>query len=50
MPLLYYWTWENFQEDLRLGVGYHLNRKTPRLHDVGIGESLWAFSWVDGRD
>jgi len=44
MPLLYNWTWGNYLKDLRFGVGYHLNQGSKRLHDVDVGESLWAFS------
>ncbi len=44
MPLLYYWRWDNYQQDLRFGVGYHLNQKSKGLHRIDIGESLWAFT------
>jgi hypothetical protein len=50
MNLLYYWKRENYQHDLDYGAGYHLNQKNPLLHDIEIGESLWAFTRnSDGR-
>jgi 5-methylcytosine-specific restriction enzyme A len=44
MPLLYYWRPDNYQRDLAFGVGYHLNQDSPRLHEIDIGDSLWAFT------
>jgi 5-methylcytosine-specific restriction enzyme A len=44
VPLIYNWTWEHYQKDLIHGVGFHLNQKTKRLHSIGIGDTLWAFS------
>jgi 5-methylcytosine-specific restriction protein A len=44
MPLLYYWRGDNYARDLDEGVGFHLNQSSPRLHDIGVGESLWAFT------
>lgn len=44
MPLLYYWRPDNHQHDLDFGVGFHLNQGTPRLHDIEVGDSLWAFT------
>jgi len=42
--LLYYWRGDNYRKDLDFGVGYHLNQASSRLHDIAIGESLWAFT------
>lgn len=44
MPLLYYWRDENYRHDLNNGVGYHLNSKNKLLHDIVMGDSLWAFT------
>lgn len=44
MPLLYYWRNDNYYRDLDLGAGYHLNQSNPLLHEIEIGESLWAFT------
>lgn len=44
MPLLYYWRLDNYEQDLRNGVGFHLNQSSPRLHDIELGDSLWAFT------
>lgn len=44
MPLLYYWRGDNYRRDLDLGAGYHLNQANALLHEVLIGESLWAFT------
>jgi hypothetical protein len=41
---LYYWRGDNYQRDLDFGVGYHLNQKNPLLHQIEIGDSLWAFT------
>lgn len=49
MPLLYYWRGDNHRRDLDHGVGYHLNQANPVMHEVGLGDSLWAFTRrVDG--
>ena len=42
--LLYHWRRDNYLRDLDFGVGFHLNQKSPRMHDAGIGDSLWAFT------
>jgi len=42
--LLYYWRGDNYRRDLDYGVGFHLNQANPLLHQIGIGESLWAFT------
>ena len=48
--LLYFWRGDNYRRDLDCGVGFHLNQANPLLHQVGIGESLWAFTRnIDGR-
>ena len=44
MPLLYYWRGDNYRHDLDYGAGYHLNQANPLLHEIGIGDSLWAFT------
>lgn len=49
MPLLYFWRGDNYQKDLNGGVGYHLNQKNPLLHQIDIGESLWAFTRYQNR-
>ncbi len=43
MPLLCYWRADNYYRDLDLGAGYHLNQSNSLLHQIEIGESLWAF-------
>jgi hypothetical protein len=48
--LLYFWRGDNYRRDLDHGVGFHLNQANPLLHQIGIGESLWAFTRkLDGR-
>jgi 5-methylcytosine-specific restriction protein A len=50
MHLLYFWRGDNYRRDLDHGVGFHLNQASPLLHQIGIGESLWAFTRkIDGR-
>jgi len=49
MPLLYYWQPDNYRHDLDYGVGYHLNQNNPKLHEIQLGDSLWAFTRHDGR-
>ena len=44
MPLLYHWVGKNYRRDLDWGAGYHLNQSNPLLHEIGIGDSLWAFT------
>lgn len=44
MALLYYWRGDNYRRDLDMGVAYHLNQASRSLHDIGIGDSLWAFT------
>ena len=44
MPLLYYWKPENYYRDLDFGASYHLNQKNPLLHEIEIGDSLWALT------
>jgi 5-methylcytosine-specific restriction enzyme A len=43
-PLLYYWRGDNYARDLDFGAAYHLNRANSLLHEIGIGDSLWAFT------
>jgi 5-methylcytosine-specific restriction enzyme A len=48
--LLYYWRGDNYRRDLDHGVGFHLNQGNRLLHQIRIGESLWAFTRrIDGR-
>jgi 5-methylcytosine-specific restriction protein A len=50
MPLLYYWQRENYLRDLDMGAGYHLNQANPVMHEIYLGQSLWAFTRAsDGR-
>jgi len=50
VPLLYYWVGKNYRRDLDLGAGYHLNQANPLMHQIDLGDSLWAFSrTLDGR-
>ncbi|MFO0603036.1 MAG: hypothetical protein U0324_07675 [Polyangiales bacterium] len=44
MPLLYFWRGDNHRRDLDEGAAYHLNQSSPRLHEVGRGDSVWAFT------
>ena len=44
MPLLYFWRGDNYRRDLDMGAGYHLNRSSPLLHSIPIGDSLWVFT------
>ena len=44
MPLLYHWVGNNYRRDLDWGAGYHLNQSNPLLHEVYVGDSLWAFT------
>lgn len=50
MHLLYFWRGDNYRRDLDHGVGFHLNQANPLLHQIAIGQSLWAFTRKrDGR-
>jgi hypothetical protein len=42
--LLYFWRGDNYRRDLDHGVGFHLNQANPLLHQIDLGESLWAFT------
>ena len=44
MPLLYYWRRDNYRRDLDRGVEYHLNQANPLMHQIELGDSLWAFT------
>ena len=44
MPLLYHWVGNNYRRDLDWGAGYHLNQSNPLLHEIDLGDSLWAFT------
>lgn len=48
MPLLYYWRADNYRADLDDGAAYHLNQNAPALHEIEIGDSLWAFTRTHG--
>jgi hypothetical protein len=50
MALLYFWRNDNYRRDLDYGAGYHLNQKSGTLHDIELGDSVWAFTRQrDGR-
>ena len=50
MNLFYFWRGDNYRRDRDYGVGFHLNEGNPLLHQIAIGESLWAFTQkLDGR-
>ena len=44
MPLLYHWVGKNYRRDLDWGAGYHLNQANSLLHEIELGDSLWAFT------
>jgi 5-methylcytosine-specific restriction protein A len=44
MHLFYYWRGDNYRRDLDHGLGFHLNQGNPLLHEIVLGESLWAFT------
>lgn len=44
MPLLYHWRGENHRREIALSFDYTLRQRTSRLHDIALGESLWAFT------
>jgi 5-methylcytosine-specific restriction enzyme A len=44
MPLLYYWRRDNYRRDLDMGAGYHLNQPNALMHEIDLGDSLWAFT------
>lgn len=46
MPLLFYWRYDNYVHDLDVGAGYNLNSKYEVLHEVEVGDSVWAFTRV----
>jgi hypothetical protein len=50
MPLLYYWRPDNYRNDLDMGAGYNLNQANPLLHEVEIGDSLWAFTRASNKE
>lgn len=39
---------DNYQRDLDLGAGYHLNQNNPVMHETDVGDSLWAFTRTTG--
>lgn len=44
MPLLYYWKPSNYVKDLDEGASYNLNHSNPLLHEIELGDALWAFT------
>ena len=50
MPLLYYWRGDNYYNDLDMGAGYNLNQANPLLHEIDLGDSLWAFTRAKARN
>jgi hypothetical protein len=44
VPLIYYWRGDNYRRDLDFGAGYHLNQANPLMHEISVGDSLWAFT------
>lgn len=44
MALLYYWRGDNYRRDLDHGAAYHLNQASATLHNIDLGDSLWAFT------
>lgn len=44
MALLYHWRGDNYRRDLDHGVGFHLNQANPLLHEIALGDSVWAFT------
>lgn len=44
MPFLYYWRGDNYRRDIDFGAGFHLNQANPLLHEIDVGDSLWAFT------
>ncbi len=48
MPLLYYWRGDNYRRDLDRGAGFHLNQASPVMHQIELGDSLWAFTRISG--
>lgn len=50
MPLLYYWRGDNYRRDLDMGAGYNLSQANPLLHQINVGDSLWAFTRTSNGD
>ena len=44
MPLLYYWRRDNYYRDIDYGASFNLNQSNKLLHEIEIGDSLWAFT------
>ncbi|MCK6523888.1 HNH endonuclease [Myxococcota bacterium] len=44
MPLLYYWTRENYVRNMDDRDWFHLNQGSPLLREAAEGERLWAFT------
>jgi 5-methylcytosine-specific restriction enzyme A len=45
VPLLYYWKPRIYARDRDYGLGdFHLNQNSPAMLQVGLGDSLWAFT------
>ncbi len=47
--LLYFWRGDNYQNDLDAGMAFHLNQRSATLHQVAIGEHVWAFTRTSDR-
>lgn len=47
MPLIYFWRRDNYRRDLDFGAGYHLNQSNPLMHEIDIGDCLWAFTCAE---
>lgn len=50
MPLLYYWRPDNYRRDLDWGAAYHLNQASRTMHEIELGDSLWAFTHNEQGD
>jgi hypothetical protein len=42
MGLLYYW--KDYRENTASGPIFKLNQKTPKLHEIGSGDYVWAIA------
>lgn len=48
--MLFYWRRDDYADNMRDGPDFHLNRSQRRLHDLDLGDSLWAVTLTnDGR-
>jgi hypothetical protein len=44
VALLYYWKPSIYRSDLDEGASYNLNHANSLLHEIEVGDSLWAFT------